>query len=174
MPSKKNETLIIAPHFLKTKHVQEISNADFLYWQAKPFWGGSRASFKDRHDICISTYEVVDTILTSLVESGNFQNLQTITIMGHSAGGQMVNRYAACNLFESQVASQNNIKVKYVVTAPSSYLYFSKERPAKGSLTKFSLPANADTDYNKWAYGLDNLYSYHKRNDIKADWIIKH
>ncbi|MHC4386439.1 MAG: hypothetical protein ACYSUG_05545, partial [Planctomycetota bacterium] len=27
--------------------------------------------------------------------------------------------------------------------------------------------------YNNWGYGLDNLYSYHKRNDIKADWIIE-
>ncbi|MHC4289709.1 MAG: hypothetical protein ACYSO4_00200 [Planctomycetota bacterium] len=173
VPAEENITLIIAPHFLKSKHVQEASNPNFLYWRATPFWGSSRGFFNNK-DICISAYEVVDVILSNLVKNNNFPNLKKIVIIGHSAGGQMVNRYAACNLFESQVAFPNNIDVKYVVTAPSSYLYFSKERPVKGSLSKFALPDNANTDYNRWAYGLDSLYSYHTRNHIKANWIIEH
>ena len=172
VPAEKNRTLIIAPHFLKTKHVEKISNPDFLYWKVTPFWGSS-IGFFENHDIRISAYEVVDTILANLIKSENFPNLREVVIMGHSAGGQMANRYAACNLFEDQIARPNSIHVKYVVMAPSSYVYFSKERPVKGSMTKFAVPEKPDSGYNNWAYGLDNLYSYHRRHHITTDQIIK-
>ena len=171
-PQEKDRTMIIAPHFLDTDHMQEISKPDFLYWTVAPFRGSSRGYYINK-DIQISAFEVADTILTNLIKTKIFPNLKEVVVMGHSAGGQMVNRYAACNLFESRVASPNNIKVKYVVMAPSSYVYFSNERPLKGSMTRFAVPENPDAGYNNWGYGMDNLYSYHQRNHIKADWITQ-
>jgi hypothetical protein len=120
VPQEKKRTMIIAPHFLKTELVQGISRPDFLYWTVPPFRGSSRG-FYNEQEIQLSAFEVVDCILRNLIETKNFPSLQEVVVMGHSAGGQMVNRYAACNLFESHVAKPNNINVKYVVMAPSSY-----------------------------------------------------
>ena len=178
LPQEKDRTIIIAPHFLTGNHVRELSNPDFLYWQVTPFWGSSRGIFKSRgflknRNHRISAYEVIDTILTNLIETGYFPNLQEIVIMGHSAGGQMVNRYAACNLIEERIAKPNHINLKYVVMAPSSYVYFSKERPVNGSMTKFAIPENPDAHYNNWGYGLDNWYLYQQQNHMTADWVTQ-
>lgn len=170
MPLEKDKTLIITPHFLKTDQIEQLSSRDFLYWKTTPFWGSSLGFYQGR-DIRISAYEVVDQMLGAIVRSGNFPHLREIVVMGHSAGGQMANRYAACNVFEERAAAPHNITVKYVVMAPSSYIYFSKERPVQGTLTKFAVPENAEPRYNTWGYGLDKLYSYHRQNGITGEQI---
>ena len=172
IPREKDKTLIITPHFLKTDQIEHLSSPDFLYWKTTPFWGSSLGFYQGR-DVRISAYEVVDQMLEAIVKSGHFPHLREIVVMGHSAGGQMANRYAACNVFEEQDAKPNDIRVKYVVMAPSSYVYFSSERPVQGSLAKFDVPENAEPRYNQWGYGLDNLYSYHRRNRITGDRIIE-
>jgi len=142
--SEKKRTIVITPCFLEAIQLDTASEPDFLYWQTRPFWGTSRGYFKD-HSIHISAFGVIDIILKNLIDSNHFPNLCEIVILGHSAGGQMVNRYAVCNVFEDRFAKPKNITVKYVVTAPSSYVYMSKDRPTKGSLSKFVVPENADT-----------------------------
>ena len=43
----------------------------------------------------ISSFEVIDQIISHIAEPDLFPNLATIVVAGHSAGGQHVNRYAA-------------------------------------------------------------------------------
>jgi hypothetical protein len=169
---EKEHTLVIAPHFLDTNHMQGITGPDFLHWTVRPFWGSSRGFYNNR-EVSISAFDVIDCMLSDLITSQHFPGLRDIVVMGHSAGGQMVNRYAACNLFESRVAAQKNIAVKYVVMAPSSYVYFSGERPVAGSTTTFAVPDRPDDGYDRWGYGLGSLYAYHRRNHITADRITQ-
>lgn len=166
--------LIVAPHFLSASIVQEQISPepppDLLYWKVRPFWGSSQGTYNSQ-DVRISSFDVIDQMLTDAVAGGNFPNLKTIVILGHSAGGQMVNRYAAGNEFEFTVARPKGIEVRYLVMAPSSYVYFTPERFTTGSNPPFAVPANPPEGFNHWGYGLENLYSYHRRHGITPERI---
>jgi pimeloyl-ACP methyl ester carboxylesterase len=73
-------------------------------------------------------------------------------VFGHSGGGQVVQRYAIAVKGE-RVLLREGIGVRYVVANPSSYAYFSKDRP---------LPAIAAScrGYNSWKFGMDERPPY--------------
>lgn len=171
VPAQKNKTLIIAPHILPKRIIDNPQQSNILYWEFPAFWGTSRGMFNDKR-VTISSYEVTDRFLEYVVTSGNFPNIKTIIILGHSGGGQMVNRYAASGLFESNTAKPMAIEVRYIVMAPSSYVYFDKKRVAKGTLSKFAVPDNAPKRYNSWGYGLEELFIFHKKFKITPQAII--
>ena len=61
------------------------------------------------------------------------------TLLGHSAGGQFTNRYAAGGAAEAMLApTRPDLAFRYVVANPSSYLYFSAERAKAGTLDEFA------------------------------------
>ena len=101
--------------------------------------------------------------------SGNFPNIKQIVIMGHSAGGQFVNRYAASNTFMDKYT----IPVKFLVMAPSSYVYFSPKRANDRTRKNFEIPGLNKPGYNQWGYGLEKLYGFHKKYDVTADKMRK-
>jgi len=172
VPGQKNKTLIIAPHILNKSCLDRPENLNILYWEIPAFRGTSRAFFKDKR-ITISAFEVTDIILKDVVASGNFPNLKTIIILGHSAGGQMTNRYAATGVFESKIANPMGIEVRYIVMAPSSYVYFNNERVVKGTINQFSVPKNPPQKYNCWHAGLERMYAYHKKFKITPEFVRK-
>ena len=171
VPGAVDETLIIAPQFLESSVVpKEIPNG-LLYWQVSPYRGSSRGAVgPGGRKVGISAFEVIDDWLNESVASKNLPNLEDVVLVGHSAGGQLVQRYAMVGKFEPA----GKIKCRYVVSAPSSYAYPSGERydPMTNS---FAIP-NAKTqsacpDYNKWGYGLDVPYAYF--SDVNLEVIAK-
>jgi len=173
VPGQKNKTLIIAPHILDKSCLDKPEDKNILYWNHPAFRGTSIAFFKDKH-ISVSAYGVTDKILTDIAAGGNFPNLKTIIILGHSAGGQMTNRYAATGMFESKVANPMGIEVRYIVMAPYSYVYFNNERAVKGTRSKFSVPKSPPENYNRWGYGLERMYKYHRKNKVTPEFVINH
>lgn len=169
---EKEKTLIIAPHFFKKNKLDCIESMGILYWEVYPFWGTSKGMFNDKK-IRISAYDVTDIILKDVVVNGNFPNLKTVIILGHSAGGQMTNRYAATGRFESKVAKPNGIEVRYIVMAPSSCVYFNTERVVEGSRKQFEISETRPKKFNDWGHGLDNWYSYHRKNKLAADLVLR-
>ncbi|RUM74085.1 MAG: hypothetical protein DSZ10_02260 [Sulfurovum sp.] len=161
------KTLIVAPAFFR-KDKTKLS--DIVTWDVSPFWGSSRASYH-KEKVELSAYEVLDDLLRRIIGSKNFPNLSDIVILGHSAGGQMVTRYAACNTIEDTEALKHHISMRYLVMAPSSYLYMDGRRAKRSDHTVFEFPFGAHKQYNNWGYGLKHLYAYHKRNHITADNI---
>jgi len=170
-PTQKNKTLIIAPHLLKKGHLSKLEDKKILHWEISPFWGSSKGMFDDKR-LRISSYEVTDRILEQVVTGGNFPNLKTIIILGHSAGGQMTNRYAATGIFESEIANPRKIEVRYIVMAPASYVYFDGQRAVKGTINKFSVPNDPPANYNRWGKGLEELYTYHRKHKITPKLIV--
>jgi hypothetical protein len=53
---------------------------------------------------------------------------------------------------------QTGIAVRFVVANPSSYVYFSAERPAGEGFAQFE--ASTCPDYNRWKYGMKDLPPY--------------
>jgi len=105
-----------------------------------------------------------------------FPNLRGITVTGHSAGGQVTNRYG----MSSKVHDGLGVPVQYAVSNPSSYAWPTDERPtgpaawplaanAPGFVAE--VPANTPafrslrdgrgcTNYNEWPYGFRNRTGY--------------
>ena len=65
-------------------------------------------------------------MLATLADRARFPNLTTVVLIGHSGGGQLLNRYAIVGKSATTLAG---IHVRYVIANPSSYFYFSDDRP---------------------------------------------
>ncbi|MBU1990747.1 hypothetical protein KJ691_08375 [bacterium] len=158
---KENSSLIIAPQFLSRSLIDSPAQANYLYWNTYPFLGSSKAVYKNQK-IQLSAFEILDTLLYEVTDRGNFSNLKDIIIFGHSAGGQFVNRYAAFSRFK-----KNALNVRYVVMAPSSYLYFNAQRPLGKT------EHTPQKRYNSWGYGLQELYLVHKKYNVTPKTMQK-
>ena len=164
-------TLVIAPQFLMEKHVGDTPEENLLFWKVYPFWGSSISTTKSAgRDLRISAYSILDQVISDICSRATFPNAQRLTILGHSAGGQLVNRFAASNPVEFDVARPAGVHCRYIVMNPSSYVYFSPKRSVNGSAQDFSIPARkiieSHPGYNNYGYGLDKLYSYHRNQGL--------
>ena len=167
-----NDTIIIAPQFLLYNDVS-TSPQSLVYWADQgEGWSMGNHSCSDAQTCAgagvgtISSFAVIDRILEKLSDRTLYPNLDRIVITGHSAGGQFVNRFAAGNQEEPRV-TRKRIKMRYVVSNPSSYLYFSKERwddKSDKQLFHFKVPdaeaVTACSSYDDYRYGLEDLNSY--------------
>ena len=169
-------TLIIAPQFLMEKHVESSTDTNLLFWKVYPFWGSSISTTKSAgKDLRISAYSILDQVISDICSKTTFPNVQRLTILGHSAGGQLVNRFAASNTVESDPVRPAGVRCRYIVMNPSSYVYFSPKRPVNGSMRDFSIPPRKISEnhpgYNNYGYGLDKLYSYHRKKGLTPQVI---
>ncbi|KIU49874.1 lipoprotein [Bradyrhizobium elkanii] len=141
--------LMIAPQFLIEPDVEAFKlPEDTLRWSLYGWQGGEPALAPNP----ASSFEALDAILAKLADRKLFPNLKQVVVFGHSGGGQVVQRYAIA-VKGDQVLLREGIGVRYVVANPSSYAYFSKDRPD---------PAIAATceGYNSWKFGMDDRPPY--------------
>jgi pimeloyl-ACP methyl ester carboxylesterase len=105
-----------------------------------------------------------------LADRSGFPDLQTIVLVGHSAGGQLVQRYAAASE-AGDALLRLGIAMRYVVINPSSYLYLDASRPGLGSDGGFAPPApallKACPEYNEYKYGLERPNPYLARRSME-------
>ncbi|HEX4014843.1 MAG TPA: hypothetical protein VHX17_13280 [Candidatus Cybelea sp.] len=141
-----DQTIVIAPQFVERSEIagQHVS-AKTLYWTGK--WpGGSEAVAPAP----ISSYSVFDAMIARLSDRARFPKMREIVIAGHSAGGQIVDRYAIVGN-APQLDQSGRVRVHLVVSNPSSYFYFTDWRP---------FPPKDCPDYNQWRYGIGGAPPY--------------
>lgn len=144
----EGQTLIIAPNF---KIESDPLEPGELFW--KDSW-----KFGDLSSLgAMSSYEILDQLIGQIWLSGHFPSLRKISVIGHSAGGQTVARYAA----GSPIVDRYPLKISYVIANPSSYLYFSPERfdRVKG----FTIPKTDCPEYDTYPYGINRPNQYMNR-----------
>jgi pimeloyl-ACP methyl ester carboxylesterase len=142
-------TLMIAPQFLAEVDVDAFNlPADTLRWSITGWEGGDPALAPGP----VSSFEALDAILAKLADRSLFPNLKQVVVFGHSGGGQVVQRYAIATKGD-QPLLRESIGVRYVVANPSSYAYFSKDRPEPAI-------AASCNGYNDWKYGMDDRPPY--------------
>jgi hypothetical protein len=169
VPGALDETLIIAPQFFQKKVVPGRIPKGLLYWTVSPYRGSSRGAIgPEESKLSISAYGVLDDMLARLTDKKVFPELKDVVLVGHSAGGQLVQRYALVGKFEPP----SGINCRFVVCAPSSFAYPTPERLAPGTRNEFVVPdakviASAPR-YNNWGYGLAKPYGYFKGFDREA------
>ena len=116
LQGEADSTLIIAPSFQKR---EDNPPSNCLYWTHQGWKIGENAV----NGTNTSSFAVIDTILAKIKD--NFPEVGLVTLCGHSAGGQFVQRYAGIG---KGIASAP-FKMRYVVANPSSYTYLSSDRP---------------------------------------------
>jgi pimeloyl-ACP methyl ester carboxylesterase len=117
------DTLVIAPEFQ--------AEGPGLYWSS-----GWKQGDRSKDPEQVSSFEVLDRMV---------EMYHGVAVIGHSAGGQFVTRYAAGTRLQG---------LTYVVANPSSYLYLDRSRPVGG-------PSDGNCpDFNEYKYGLDELNDY--------------
>ncbi len=140
------QTLVIAPQFVeRSELVGATVSPQTLYWNGQ--WPGGSDAISPSP---ISTYDVFDAMIARLSDQQRFPKMHEIVVVGHSAGGQIVQRYAVVGK-ATQLDPGARVPVHLVVSNPSSYLYFTDWRPVQQQ----NCP-----DLNKWRYGLSGAPRY--------------
>ena len=155
VPAQASRTLLVVPQFLAERDVAAYGLApETLRWSLEGWEGGEPALAPAP----LSSYDAVDAVLALLADRHRFPHLAQVVIAGHSGGGQVVQRYAVVGQGEARLAAAG-VHVRYVVANPSSYLYFSAERPQADGGFK-PLPAGTCPAYDQWKYGWNDAPAY--------------
>ena len=122
-----------------------------LHWSSKGWKQGDRSVAPTR----LSSFAVMDEILAALCgkSRAQFPALETLVLVGHSAGGQFVQRYLAAG----KGCTDPSVRARYVVMNPSSYLYLDARRVIAGGL---GIPARSCGAFNRYKYGLEGMNRY--------------
>jgi pimeloyl-ACP methyl ester carboxylesterase len=173
LAGKTASTLIVAPFFPDTRDGTQALLASDLAWRRD---SGSQATYDAAMGgisvapTQVSAFKVVDDLVANIANSGRFPNLASITVAGHSGGGQFAQRYAAGG---NRVSVPAAIRLHYVVANPSSYLYLDPKRPASGSMITFTIPSSTLCRwYNVYGYGLDDLVKNTYMNTLTPAQIV--
>ena len=149
----QNETLIIAPQFLLLEDIDSWDlGAAIPYWQNNTGWttgNQSLSTLQHPRDFQLSSFTIIDSLL--LFIHSEFTNIEKIILVGNSAGGQLLNRYAG----GSPIAF--NEKIKFIISAPSSFLYFDENRYEYPD--SWTSPYGCN-NYDNYKYGLGELNGY--------------
>ncbi len=165
-------TAIIAPQFLERKDVAEWGlDPDVLYFTGDAWRGGGLSNNTNAHPRAaqLSAFAALDALLLRCAHV--FPNLEGMVLAGHSAGGQYMNRYAAASRLEPVLRDSFGIRLRYIVSNPSSYVYFTEKRPVPGEPGVFAEPDDATEDANPafhlYKYGVDELPLYWQHTGLE-------
>ncbi|WP_175976418.1 alpha/beta hydrolase [Burkholderia sp. BCC1047] len=151
-------TMVVAPQFLTRADVRAFSlPASTLAWTQEGWKGGEPA----RQPGPISSFSALDALLAHFADRGLYPSLSTVVLIGHSAGAQLLQRYAVAGR-EGDALARTGIAVRYVVANPSSYLYFDDARPNADVLAGGVCPRATE-----WKYGLKSAPPYVASQDVR-------
>jgi hypothetical protein len=160
-------TLIVSPRMASNNgtNCRDALAPNEISWNCNSWRSGGPAISNP----AVTSFDFLDEILRKVARKDVFPNLKAIVVSGHSAGGQVVNRYEMSN----QVHDKLGVPVTYVVSNPSSYAYPDSVRPTAAA---YSITAHAPgyipavgpntaafrpfgdgrgcTTFDQWAYGL--------------------
>jgi hypothetical protein len=150
-------TLIIAPQFPLPQDVAAHSLPDNVLRWGRIGWATAGDAIGPA---AVSSYDAIDSMLLTLADRSRLPNLRTIVVAGFSGGGQLVQRYAAIGQAPDTLA-RSGLALRFVVGSPSSYVYFSADRPGPAGAAGPFAGAASCPDFDRWPYGFaSNLRRY--------------
>lgn len=160
----QDDTLLLAPRFFSEDDPQKTPTPPL--W-VKSQWLQGQESVAGRSGI--SAFAVLDDLLAYLADRHRFPHLQDITLIGHSAGGQLLQRYTLLGTGD-QALRALGIHVRYIVASPSTYLYLDANRPLGEGFAP--LPAAQCADYDRYRYGLPGAPDYFVTQHLDARQVL--
>jgi len=184
---------IIAPTFQRTEEWQPYTDDDSRMWSWKgaSYPRGTLAEYREAMSgivkaESVSSFDVMDEFLRAAVVK--FPNLEEVVLIGHSAGGQFVHRYAWMGVGVHEQLEAAGIRIRYVPTNPGSYAFPIPQRkvpPGRNSVP--AGPGRGDTqswrwitpkgckDWDDWGHGLAQLSKAQGDRPIRAaNYAIEH
>ena len=148
-----NDTIVIAPRMASNdgRACKDRLALNEVSYNCSSWRSGGPALSNGK----VNSFEFLDELLRQLARKDLFPNLNSIVVTGHSAGGQVVTRYAMSNLVHEKLG----VPVRYVVANPSSYAYLDDTRPNKENFVPFS-DAGKCVTYDDWPYGIKKRIGY--------------
>lgn len=141
-------TVVVAPRF---QTADDGPEGDEPFWSTAG-WRKGHLSRPEGPTPRVSSYLAVDRLFETLADRALFPQVAEIVLAGHSAGGQLVHRFAATSPAED--ASVPAARIRYVVANPSTYLYV---RPERWQGQVFQVPDKTlCSEYDEWHYGLED------------------
>lgn len=191
-----DDILLIAPHF-QYGHDDYLHPRDAFWNTSKP-WGDWRVGAESDPKCCgqngqtVSSFTVLDNMLAILTNKQLYPNLEQISFLGHSAGGQMVQRYAVMSTLAALWDLGLDVKLRFVIANPSSYTYLDNrrfqyncghcscsrrnctcDRDCTESSNLLAVPTRHGSsdqfpcyqwNYDRWPYGLGDFINKHGRH----------
>jgi hypothetical protein len=159
-------TLLIAPEFLEENDaaINRVPE-DELRWKHSAWMDGENA-----RNLQISSYDALDSLLERLSNHLLLPNLESVVLVGYAGGALMVQRYAVAGRGGDALVHAG-VHLRYIVANPSSYLYFSTERPVPGIVGQFefAVPAReCSGGNNRWRFGVEDPPPYAADEDFAA------
>lgn len=149
-----NDVLLIAPNFFAKQDMKTHTLDGMPLWSRTGWTGGSDAV---NWPWPLSAFQPIDDLLAAFLDQARFPQLDRIVVAGHSGGGQIVQRYAALNNIDERVRASDK-RLSYIIANPSSYFYFTNERPAGSGFAPYDTAVCPD--YNHYRYGVENMVRY--------------
>ena len=137
-------TLIVAPQFLVAEDAAAHGiDPGTARWARRDDWPQGVGAAAPGP---VTAFGALDALLTRFADAQAFPALKAVVVAGHSAGGQLSQRYAAVARADAALKARG-VAVRIVVANPSSYLWFGAERP-------YPPAPGACPDYDRWKYGI--------------------
>jgi hypothetical protein len=163
-------TMVLSPGMLSDWHLIEnperYADGHYAWWVG--WWrGGSDSVILPT----VSSFELIDALILHVAD--RFPSLRAVVQIGHSAGGQLVSRYAVGTTVHDQLR-ERGIYMRSIIANPSSFLYLDRQRPnltAEDGFLDYSdgvplVEEGSCPTFNKYLYGLDGLVPYMGRRPI--------
>jgi pimeloyl-ACP methyl ester carboxylesterase len=167
-----DDTIVISPRMASNAGgCKDALAPDEVSWDCNDWRSGGAAV--SNHSV--TSFDFLDEILRKVARKDIFPNLKAIVVAGHSAGGQVLNRYEMTN----QVHDKLGVPVTYVVSNPSSYAWPDSTRPTEAAYAVqahapgyvSAVPADTAafrtfsgtrdcTTFDQWPYGLKDHTGY--------------
>eukprot|EP01065_Artemidia_motanka_P027412 TRINITY_DN32617_c0_g1_i1.p1 TRINITY_DN32617_c0_g1~~TRINITY_DN32617_c0_g1_i1.p1 ORF type:complete len:431 (+),score=101.18 TRINITY_DN32617_c0_g1_i1:56-1294(+) len=141
----RGEVAVFAPHFVVP---QDGPPEGIMSWNGTDGNGIWRYGATALPPATVGSYDAMDALLSAITDA--FPRLRTVSIAGHSSGGQFAQRYALSST--SPIFSSSTVRVRVVVANPSSFAYLDSRRWVKGELVEPD--ATGCPGYDSWEWGL--------------------
>jgi len=151
-------TIVIAPQFLAEEDASAFHlESGVLRWHRERWEGGENAT----EPAPLSSFDAIDAVLAQLADRSRFPDLAQVVLAGHSGGAQVLQRYAVAGRGEAAL-TKVGVHVRYVIANPSSYVYFSEDRPlGAGNFARYT---GSCKGFNRWKYGVEDAPPYVGQN----------
>lgn len=147
-----DRTLLIAPNFLTPKDAG--ASNDMPLWPRDKWMHGVES--QSGHS-GIAAFQVLDDLVDYLADRQRYPALKDIVMVSHSAGAQLMQRYAVANDLDTSLKARG-LTIRYVIASPSSYVYLDRNRWQHDGFKP--VVTVLCPGYNRYRYGVENPPAY--------------
>ncbi|KAK2594075.1 hypothetical protein QQS21_008224 [Conoideocrella luteorostrata] len=142
--------LNVSPILFSERFTPGLRGDDQLSWATPRGWiAGLTAAHPA--GTRLTSVDALEALVDEFSKSDKYPMVTNITFVGQSAGGQLIQRYAAV----ARDRPSSRIHIRYIQNNPATCAYFTSQRPTNGNET---LPSKADCRRsNTWPFGYHNF-----------------